>query len=189
MGLVAFAGTLIAQNPGAPEHLGRKAKIHHAKVYTIADEAARVLKDAEEQAYEVTDHAGTIQTANGISEGSQAFYSRELGAIREDLNAIGKSMARLEALQENEKTWERRTVTRTMPLLKQVVATTEEAIRFLNDRPGRVAFSDHQKLTTKLYDQSTVLWKTLHESVRLAELRQREIRLRKDAETINKPTD
>lgn len=179
-GFVVFAGMVTAQSTDPAESQGGKVKTHHEKVYTISDEAARTLKDVEEQAYEVTDHAGTVQAASRIEKVGQGFYASELQAMKEDLNAIGYKLQRLEALQQDEKSWERRTVARTTPLLKQVGATADEVIHYVDDNPQKLVFPEYQRMTLKLYNQSTALWKSLHESVRLASLRDRELRLRKD---------
>ncbi len=186
-GLLASTGVVAAQNTGPAEQQGGKVKIHHVKVYTIADESARTLKDVEEQAYDVTDHTGTIQVASGLPATSREFHANELEALKEDVNGMGKEMARLEALRQGETSWEQRTVTRAMPLLKQVAATTDEAIRYVNDNPQKLALPEYQKITKKLYEQSTALWKVLHNSIKLANLREREDRLRK-LQGADKPT-
>ncbi len=187
-GLIAFTCVMAAQKTDATKQEGGKAKVHVMKTYTIADEAARILKDVEEQGYDVTDHAATLQA--GVRVGlSRESTAGELDALHDDVNGMGKKMQRLEALARNETSWERDTVTRVMPLLKQVATTTDEAIRFVNDKPQHVGLPEYEKITGKLYDQSTALWKALHDSVKLADLREREARLRKALNIANKPSD
>jgi hypothetical protein len=178
--LIAFPYAVSAANADSAPEPGGKVKVHHERVYTIADEAARILKDVEEQAYEVTDHAGTLQMASGIAASSQQFHASELEAIKEDVNAMGKEMQRLQALRQSEAPWEQGTVARVLPLLKQVAATTDQEIRYVNDHPQKLALPEYRNMTKKLYDQSTALWKALHDSIKLANLREREMRLRKD---------
>ncbi len=187
-GLVAFNGVATANTDPADQQ-GGKAKIHHTKVYTVADESARIIKDVEERAYEVTDHAGTIRAASSVPAFSRDLHALELEAITEDVNQMGKELARLEAMQDNETTWERKTVARTKPLLKQVAASADEAIRYVREYPDSLAMQQYQKLAKNLYDQSTALWNSLHDSVKLANLREREIRLRKDLQKAGKTTD
>lgn len=155
-----------------------KMRIHSQKVYTITDEAARILKDVEEQAYEVTGHAGTLYAAGGLPGYSAQFHLSELEAVKDDVNAMGKEMQRLEALRENEAAWERETVGRAMPLLKQLAAATDEAIRYVNGNPQKLAFPQYREMTRRLYGQSADLWKALHGSVRLEDLQEKEARLK-----------
>jgi Mg2+ and Co2+ transporter CorA len=188
-GMLAVACTVVtfAKINHTDEEQDGKAKIHHQRIYTIADEAARILKDIEEQAYEVTDHAGTLHLASSIAPSRREFNASELEAVKEDVNAMGKEMQRLEALRQNEASWEQETVTRAMPLLKQVAATTDEAIRYVNDNPQKLALPEYQQIAKKLYDQSAVLWKTLHDSVKLANLHEREGRLTEDLQSTDRP--
>ena len=180
-GLFALTGVMAAKSAPSVEAQGGRVRIHHVKVYTIADEASRILKDTEEQAYEMTDHTGTLLVATEVTAGKE-FYGVQLDALREDVNEMGRNVARLEALRPDEQPWERSTVTLAMPLLKQLAATTDEAIRFMNDNPEKFGrpFPEYRNITQKLYNQSTTLWRVLHDSVQLADLRQKEERLRTD---------
>jgi hypothetical protein len=180
-GLFVLTGVMAAKSAPSVEEPSGKVEVHHIKVYTIADEASRVLKDTEEQAYEMTEHTGTLLVATQMTAGKE-FYIDQLDALREDVNDMGRNIARLEALRQNEQPWESTTVTRVTPLLKQLAATTGQAIRFMNDNPQEFGrpFPEYQNITQRLYDQSTTLWRVLHDSVQLADLRQKEERLRND---------
>jgi hypothetical protein len=159
---------------------GDKAKIHYKKVYTVQDESARTLKDIEEQAYELSDHAVTIEAAAGVSSLSRQFYVEQMEAVKEDVNAMGKEIAHLEALASYETSAERRTVNRVKPQLKKVAATVEEHLSFLNERPGQLESAAYRDLAATLTRQTESLWKTLHDSVALSDLAQRQQKLRKD---------
>ncbi len=187
-GLIALT-CVAAQKADPAKQQGAKAKTQvTTKAYPVVDEAARILKDVEEQAYDVADHASTLQAGNRLGA-SREFNANELDALHDDINAMGKKMQLLEALARNEATWERDVVTRVMPMMKQVAATTDEAIRFVNSKPVDFAPLDYEKITKKLYDQSTALWNTLHDSVKLADLREREAKLKKTLNVAGKPSD
>ncbi|MFN7933225.1 MAG: hypothetical protein U0R19_07850 [Bryobacteraceae bacterium] len=177
-------GGLAAQAGGSRSDEG-KVKIHHKHVFTIADEAGRILKDVEEQSYEVTDHAGTLSIAAAVSSTSRAFFMDQLEAVREDVNRMSRELNRLEALEPNEAAWERQAVTRAKPLLTDLLATTDSAIRFLSANPEKIHLKEYQTLTKTLYDQSSALWHSLHDSVKLADLQKKEEHVRKDLEKMD----
>jgi len=174
--VIALTWVMAAQKADTAKQQAAKTQV--TKPYTVVDEARRILKDVEEQAYDVTDHAGTLQAGTRLGS-SREFNATELNALHDDVNGIGKKMALLEALAPKEASWERDTVNRVMPLLKQVAETTSQAIRYLDSKPVDFAPMDYAKITTKLYDQSSALWNELHDSVKLADLREREARLKK----------
>lgn len=180
---ICLLSGLSAQARGNRQDEG-KAKIHHKHVFTIADEAGRILKDVEEQSYEVTDHAGTLSIASAVSSTSRAFFMDQLEAVREDVNRMSHELNRLEALEPNEDAWERQAVTRAKPLLTDLLATTDSAIRFLSASPEKIHFKEYQTLTKTLYDQSSSLWHSLHDSVKLADLEKKEAHVRKDLEKM-----
>ncbi len=188
VGLIALTCAVAAQKTDPVKRQGGKAAVHAARVYTVVDEAARILKDVEEEGYDLADHAATLQAGGrvGLSWESNAA---ELDALHDAVNGMGKNMQRLEALARNETSWERDTVKRVMPLLKQVAASTDEAIRFINAKPQQIELLEYQKITGKLYDQSTALWNALHDSVKLADLHEREARLKKALNVAGKTSD
>lgn len=159
---------------------GGKARIHHQKIYTIADESERLLKDAEELSYEVTDHTGTLSVGAVVQSTSRQFHLSQLEAIKEDVNELGRRFARLEALEPHEPSWVVSTVSVSKPMLKQLAATTDEAIKFVNENSEKLHMQEYKDLTKALYDQSTSLWKNLHDSVRLVDLQRKMETLNKD---------
>jgi hypothetical protein len=185
-GVLTLTCVMAAPRTDSAKQQGVKTKV--TKGYTVVHEAARILKDVEEQAYDVTDHASTLEAASRLGA-SREFNAEELDALRDDVNGMGKKMQLLEALSRNEAGWEQGTVKRVMPLLKEVAATTDQAINYVDSKPTEFALSDYGKITKKLYDQSTSLWTTLHDSVKLASLREREEQLKKTLKVASKASD
>lgn len=172
VGMLAIAGALTTFAKDG------SVRIHERRIFTISDEAENVLKDVEHQAWDLSGHADTLQTASRNSRSTREFHAEELERVRQDVNAIGSEMQRLQGLEPGESAWEQETVTRVMPLLRQVAATTGRTIGYLNEYPGRIGFAEYGHLTKELSDQSTDLSKALHDSIHLAELRAKEDHLR-----------
>lgn len=157
---------------------GGTSRLHHKKVFTVADEAERILKDVKEQGYEVTEHTGELTVASGLVTTSKHFNAAELEAVKEDVNAIGKEMSRLEGLAANESSWERETVSKLKPMLKDLASETDKAIAYTNNHPEKLHLAEYQGDLKHLYELSTSFWRTAHDSVRLADLGKKEKRLR-----------
>lgn len=158
---------------------GGRVRIHQSKVYTIADEASRIVKNAEEQAYEIHDHAVTVQ-AGTMQPMDREFFAAELEAMKQDINTMGQEFGRLEALASFETSQEKQIVETAKPQLKTIAETTNAAIVYLNEHPGLTDMPAYRTLTATLRQQTGTLWQTLHDSVKLANVQLREEQLRKN---------
>jgi hypothetical protein len=98
--------------------------VHSAKVYTIQDEAARILKNIEEQAYDLHDHALTLNAATGIQTLEREFFVEQMSAVRQDVNTMGAEITRLEALAESGSDVQRDAAAKAKPQLEAVAAET-----------------------------------------------------------------
>jgi len=178
-GAAALAVSALLLTPAFAESTG-KSKLKYEKVYTIRDEAARTLKNIEEQAYTLNDHAFTVQAATSLKSAEHDFLVTQMNAIKDDINSIGKEVARLESLAPYESSPERRAVTRAKPQLEAIAASANANLRFLNDHPSQLDFGAYRDLSVTLSKQTETFWRTMHDSVTLANLAKRQERLRKD---------
>jgi hypothetical protein len=121
----------------------------------------------------------SIQAANP-NQLDQDFYVGESSSIRDDVNTLGKMIAKLRALESYEQAPDKDVVERANSQLAKVASTTEEFIKYLKDNPGRFANPHFREMTTNLWEQSGALWSMLHDSVKLGDLKQRETHIQQD---------
>ena len=154
--------------------------VHRAKVYSIQDEAARILKNIEEQAYDLHDHALTLNAATGIQTLEREFFVEQMSAVRQDVNTMGAEITRLEALAESGSEAQRDAVAKAKPQLEAIAAQTTAGIRYLDEHPDRLQFPEYRKITASLASGTETLWRQLHDTDALASVSRREQRLRSD---------
>jgi hypothetical protein len=142
-------------------------------------EAAQLIKNVEQKAFDLHEHAVTMQAADA-SRLSRSFFIDESNAIKEDVNALGKSIARLQTLEKSENPTDQALVERLRPELADIATTTTQEIHYLNDNPDRLWQPGYQKLATLLRDETAALSETVHDSESLQKLAAREHKLRND---------
>lgn len=172
---VLAAAPLSAKDPNSGN-----IKVHHHRVYTTQDETAVALKNVEEQAYDLNDHAVTMQAGTRMETLDRDFFVSQMGAIRHDVNKIGKEIARLEALSTYETSSERDTISRVKPVLEKIAQSADANLQYLNNKPEELNFPEYRKLTNTLQDETGKFWTILHDSVTMTNVEKREQSLRKD---------
>ena len=174
VGALTLTGVLTVFVPGAV-----MAKVHTGKVYTVQTEASRLMKDVEERAYEIHDHALTLQAADTVSL-DRSFFMDQATALRDDINDAGKVIAHLRALNAFETPADKTTVDRAEPMLAKVAASTTSLIDYINAHGNNMTSQQYTNLASSLASQTGSLWNLLHDSVRLSSLKVREKHLKAD---------
>jgi hypothetical protein len=165
--------------------LSAQARPHSGTVYTVQDEASGLLKTVEERAYDLQNHADVMQAASTMLD--RDFFISQTNTIKEDVNAMGKTLARLQALEPVETSPDRDIVEHAKSQLAQIATTTDAAIRYLNDNPGRVQFPAYRNMTTSLQRETAALWEMVHDSIRLDNMTIREQKLKQEIASIKAP--
>lgn len=149
---------------------------------TVDEEIAGLLKDARDQARDLHEHAMAMQAANPVQL-DRSFYTSESTNIREDVNAMGATIARLQVLEPLSS--DKALIESAKAQLSTIAATTEHAILYLNENPKRLETPVYRNLTRSLTDETSTLWTMLHDSHRLEDLKTREQRIQSELATIN----
>ena len=185
---IAIAAFLAALSwSGTPVLAG--TALHHTKPFTLADEASGLLKDVEQQAYAMHDHALTIQSGLGGVSLSREFFLSELAALKDDVNAAGKEVAKLQSLSSFEDPQQQQTLEHATPILKDIARTVDAQIQFLNTEPERLDLPDYRGLTRTLSRETGNFYQLMHDSIALSNTSKRENHLQKELDRVETQTE
>ena len=163
----AVAGERMCPLPGQPT----------AESYTwnFSEEAADLLARVESQASTVSDHAEKLAQFANRPELSWRSHARELTAIREEVNDMGRNLCRLQAIRHTVSPWQRQAINRVTPLLATIAQNTERAVMTLNDNHNTLWSTDYSEYVADLSDDSSQLARTVSDFREYARLH-RELR-------------
>jgi hypothetical protein len=140
-------------------------------------EAALLLTDLREEAAHVQSDAAQLQLWSLSSQLAWESHSQQLAEIRDNVNAMGRKLARLEQIRDMAAPWERMAIDRAAPLLKQVAVDTQKAILFVNDNREHLFAPDYHQMVSSLYDETRKLHQQVRDYQRLSRTQKREMQL------------
>lgn len=121
------------------------------------------------QAVDARNTATDLETVDRTANPSWETNSFKLGDLKTEINAMGRTVARLEEMQESAGPIERKAIEEAVPLLKGMADTADAAIRYLND-PGALGLNSYREYISKLADESIQLDKTLGQFIKFAKV-------------------
>ena len=144
---------------------------------STARRAAELLSDIRENAAGLSKDAGELQVWSVGNALDWESHAAELQMIRDDVNIMGKELARLEQIRGSAEPWEQQAIDRAEPLLKELAANTKNAIQFLNDNRDRLYAPEYHEMVSNLFNESSRLRQWVRDFERLEKTQQHESQL------------
>jgi len=114
-GFVAFSPAAIARAGDAPD----------------SEQVSRLLAEAKSMAFQLKDDAATMETFSRMDLGWES-HKIAINQIKDDVNALGKQVAKLQAAEANAAPWQRVAIERMNPYLDEMCGYTTAVIEHLN---------------------------------------------------------
>ena len=107
-------------------------------------EVSQLLEDIKGQAADLQRDSDELESFTR-SDMSWQSHAEELDRIKERINAIGKTIAKLQNLRSSASPWQREAIDRIMPVAKKLASNTTAAIEHLNKNPLRINEPQYQQ--------------------------------------------
>jgi predicted nuclease with TOPRIM domain len=100
-------------------------------------EVSNLLDDIKWQAADLDRDSEELESFTR-SNASWESHADELNRIRDHINAIGKTLSRLQELRSSAAPWQQEAIDRITPLAQKLASSTTAAIEHLNKNPLRI---------------------------------------------------
>lgn len=157
------------------------ASVLKPKERDARSEVVDLLKSFREKASDVEVLSGTIASTAQNRYVTRQSHTVYLNLIKDDINAMGRELARLEQLRDAATPLERVAIDRSAPLLRQMANNTSNAIRLLNDSRELALQRDYEKDAESLAEESTRIFTSVGEILKLAKIHREEEHLERAA--------
>ena len=144
--MLAVTATSGASLAGAAASVPACACASEAGDWNFHSEASQLLKEIRSSAYRLTDNAQNLKAFPGGV--SWETHANELMLAREQVNAVGERILRLQAIRHALLPWQQRAVDSVTPMANALASRTEAAIGHLNDNRNHLwseTYQDHLK--------------------------------------------
>jgi signal transduction histidine kinase len=141
-----------------------------------SDQVSRILSDAKIQAYQLKEDASQMESFTR-STASWESHADAIDKIKEDVNAMGRLLTRLQENRNSAAAWQQTAIDRVTPVAKELASTTTAAIDRLNKNPRRLNTADYQNYLEAIADSANNLAATVTDFVDYGKARQRLERL------------
>jgi hypothetical protein len=152
------AGLLAADHNCNPAALTPESYTHD-----FAKEADQLLTQVRTQAYEVKKDSDGLATLSRFNQVDWQSNSESLNDIREDVNAMGKTLCRLNQIRSAVLPWQQQEIDRIRPALVELADSTGEAIKLFNAHEETVWATDFPQEITDIHNEAS----RIHDTVRL----------------------
>jgi uncharacterized protein YoxC len=107
-------------------------------------EVSKLLEDIKSQAADLQRDSDELESYTR-SDVSWQSHAEELDQIKERVNAIGKTISRLQALQNSASPWQREAIERIIPVAQKLASNTTAAIEHLRKDPLKIHQTQYQE--------------------------------------------
>jgi hypothetical protein len=107
-------------------------------------EVSQLLEDIKGQAADLQRDSDELESFTR-SDLSWQSHAEELDRIKERINAIGKTISKLQNLRNSASPWQREAIDRIIPVAKKLASNTTAAIEQLNKNPLRINELQYQQ--------------------------------------------
>jgi uncharacterized protein YdiU (UPF0061 family) len=107
-------------------------------------EVSQLLEDIKGQAADLQRDSDELESFTR-SDMSWQSHAEELDRIKERINAIGKTISKLQNLRSSASPWQREAIDRIMPVAKKLASNTTAAIEHLNKEPLKLHEPQYQQ--------------------------------------------
>jgi hypothetical protein len=131
-----------------------------ASVYS-SERASRLLSEIQDQAVGLTRNAGELQALARHPQYSWQSHAVYLEAVKGHINAVRDRTAELERISANALPWQQQAIAQVTSHAAQVAASTEAAIRYLNDNHNRLFAAEYRDQVATIANSSENMKKTV----------------------------
>ena len=141
-----------------------------------SEQVSKILSDAKMQAFQLKEDAEQLETFSRAS-GNWASHVEAITKIKENVNAMGRLLTKLQENRNSAVIWQRTAIDRVTPIARELAANTTTAIEHLNKTPERLTTPTYQNYLEAIADSAANLASTIAEFVDYGKTKQRLDRL------------
>jgi uncharacterized protein Yka (UPF0111/DUF47 family) len=119
-------------------------------------EVSKLLEDVKAQATDLQRDSDELESFTR-SDLSWQSHAEELDRIKERINTIGKTISRLQALENSASPWQREAIERIIPVAQKLASNTTAAIEHLRSNPLKIHEPQYQEYIKSNADAATQL--------------------------------
>ena len=144
---------------------------------TVAGEAKETLQEIDASAFTVAEEAGQLRQFSANPQYGPEAHLDKLIAMKEEINRIGREIGSLEAERDALAPWEQQAIDKTLPLLKETAANTQNAIEYFNENRAHLWTVNYREYASVIWRDSEQIAKTLKDYLKYAKARDQEQQL------------
>jgi len=177
--LSTLAALLLAVMFGFP--LSHIAAAAQRNAQPDSKQVSDLLSQAKMQADQVKNDTADLETLNSVA--SWQSHAAKVKAIKEDVNNVGQTAAKLNGLRNEASPWQKIAIDRINPLLKDLADDTTSIIAHLTKEQGRLLNTpEHQALLRSNAEDAADLAEMVGDLVMYGETRAKYLELRDNLE-------
>lgn len=123
----------LALAPMASSASLKNSAIADCQVWNLDTEASDALRDVKSLSGKLAKDASTLESFKRQTTLGWQTHAYQLTQVREHINAIGKRLDRLQAIQSMTAPWQQRAIEEIVPVAADIAAHAESAIQHLNE--------------------------------------------------------
>jgi signal transduction histidine kinase len=136
----------------------------------------QVLSNAKTQAFQLKEDAERLESFTR-SSASWASHKDAVNMIKDDVNAMGRLLAKLQDNRPGAASWQQSAIDRVTPVAQELATNTTAAIERLNRNPQALNTPDYQNYLEAIVDSANNLASTITNLVDYGKTKQRLDRL------------
>jgi cell division protein FtsB len=125
---------------------------------------ANLLAKASSQANTAAQDADILQSYTR-SKLSLSTHQEQIDRIRENVNALGRTVEDLKTARSEGSPWQQEAIDRIDPLLQEIADTLTATIKHLNDNPSQIHMQPYRDYVTATYDLTHEMAATIRDFV------------------------
>ena len=148
-------------------------------------EVSRLLTEARNEAAVLAKDADEMEALTR-SDVSWQTHAAKLETIKDHINNLGKTMAKLNEKRDSASDWQKQAIDRAMPLMKDLAANTTAAINHLNENQLRPTTGSYPEYLKENAETAEELSSMISNFVRYGETRARLEKLERGLEVARR---
>lgn len=153
----------------------RRTVSHETKNQTLKNpyytQVSELLTQIKEHAWAIRTSVGALDLRARSADADWEMEDNALNDVRNNVNAMGRDLARLENLRVLAQPWERQEIDRIAPLARQLATDTNNAIRVFNANRTHEWSTEVPNDFAVIRQKAGEIHKSVSESTEMAELR------------------
>jgi len=101
-----------------------------------------LLSDAKTQAFELRQDAMAMEAFTRTTANWES-HAEVVGRMKDHVNAVGRTLTKLEAARSEASPWQATAIDRIRPLLKEIASNTQTVIEYINKNPRRLGMKEY----------------------------------------------